>query len=514
MSSNQSRATSELGRPGETHPSILSGTALNLLGSVAPLLAAVAAFPILNRYLGTERVGFLTLAWAVIGYLGLFDLGLGRALTKLVAERAQGAVRDTVPRLVWTAVALMLVLGVVAALAMALAAGWLVEKALRIPPDLQPDAIAAVRVLAVSVPFVITSAGLRGVLEGQSRFMVVNAVRAPMGIWLVAGPLLILPFGSRSLAWIATLLVIGRIAAWIAYAVGCTQGIPGLLARPRIDLGELAPLLRFGGWMTVTNVISPLLVYLDRFLLGSRVSLEAVAWYAMPWEMVTKILVVPGAVVTVLFPLFSGMAASRRTDAAGLYVDSVRTLAWTMFLPCFLVSLFAREGLTLWLGPDFAGHAYRVAQLMALGTLLNGVAHVPFALMQGAGRPDLTARIHLLELPVYIALMLWLTAEFGIAGTALAWTARVAIDLTILHVLARREVGLKKPPGALAWGVTGAGFALFAATLMPMPLAWRAALLSAAIVGMALVGRTLPIVREAHRKLGARLRGSGAIEGG
>ena len=59
----------------------------NLLGNGTPMLAALFAIPILIDGLGLERFGVLTLSWMVVGYFSLFDLGLGRALTKLVAEK-------------------------------------------------------------------------------------------------------------------------------------------------------------------------------------------------------------------------------------------------------------------------------------------------------------------------------------------------------------------------------------------------------------------------------------------
>src|SRR5260370_40800032 len=62
-------------------------TVWNLLGSGAPMIVAVVCIPILIRGLGKERFGVLTLAWALIGYASLFDLGLGRALTQLVARK-------------------------------------------------------------------------------------------------------------------------------------------------------------------------------------------------------------------------------------------------------------------------------------------------------------------------------------------------------------------------------------------------------------------------------------------
>ena len=70
----------------------------NLLGTGAPLLVAIVAIPLLIQGLGTARFGVLTLAWLVVGYFSLFDLGLGRALTKLVAEKLGKGQDDETPR--------------------------------------------------------------------------------------------------------------------------------------------------------------------------------------------------------------------------------------------------------------------------------------------------------------------------------------------------------------------------------------------------------------------------------
>ena len=77
----------------DKHANLIGGRRLvrnvfwNLLGTGAPLLVAIVAIPMLIEGMGTARFGVLTLAWMVVGYFSLFDLGLGRALTKLVAER-------------------------------------------------------------------------------------------------------------------------------------------------------------------------------------------------------------------------------------------------------------------------------------------------------------------------------------------------------------------------------------------------------------------------------------------
>src|SRR6266436_5464752 len=86
-------------------------TVWNLLGSGAPMVVAVFSIPILIQGLGKERFGILTLAWALVGYASLFDLGLGRALTQQVAEKLGTGKHDDIPVLVWTSLALMLALG-------------------------------------------------------------------------------------------------------------------------------------------------------------------------------------------------------------------------------------------------------------------------------------------------------------------------------------------------------------------------------------------------------------------
>jgi O-antigen/teichoic acid export membrane protein len=75
---------------------------------------------------------------------------------------------------------------------------------------------------------------------------------------------------------------------------------------------------------------------------------------------------------------------------------------------------------------------------LAVGVLINGLAHIPFVLVQGAGRADVTGKLHLLELPLYVALLWWLTATHGVIGAAWAWTARVTADGAALFAASAR----------------------------------------------------------------------------
>src|ERR1035437_153059 len=68
--------------------SIKKNTLWNLFGSAAPMVIGVAALPYIYHKISTERLGVLTIVWALIGYCSIFDFGLGRAITQRIAASA------------------------------------------------------------------------------------------------------------------------------------------------------------------------------------------------------------------------------------------------------------------------------------------------------------------------------------------------------------------------------------------------------------------------------------------
>src|SRR5579862_825136 len=115
-------------------------TVWNLIGNGAPLVVAFFCIPLLIKGLGTDRFGVLTLAWAVIGYATLFDLGLGRALTQLIAQKLGSGEEQDVPVLLWTSLLLLLALGVLATVGVFTLAPWLVDR-LHVPSALSHETL-------------------------------------------------------------------------------------------------------------------------------------------------------------------------------------------------------------------------------------------------------------------------------------------------------------------------------------------------------------------------------------
>ena len=461
-------------------------TVWNLTGNIAPLIVAVFCIPILIHRLGQDRFGVLTLAWALVGYASLFDIGLGRALTQLVARKLGAGEDHEVPSLVWTSLLLMLALGVFGAAVIFTISPWLVHVALKVPQALQSETLRAFYLLGLSIPLVISAAGLRGLLEAHQRFILVNALRVPLGVFTFVGPLLVLPF-SRSLVPVVGILVAGRFLGCLAHLWFCLRVVPELRRRVIWHGPSAGPLLRFGGWMTVTNIVGPLMVTLDRFLIAALISVAAVAYYATPYEMVTKLLLIPAAVVGVMFPAFSVSFVNDRGRAALLYGRSVKYVLLALFPIILLVIALAQNGLTLWLGADFAQHSTRVVQWIALGVLANSLALVPFSFVQGIGRPDLTAKLHLVELPFYLGMLFWLIRADGIEGAAIAWTTRTILDAVALFLMAKRFLPTGSPMAPKTKRLLAAASTILFLAVVPQHLGLKVAFLLLALVAFILV---------------------------
>lgn len=414
-------------------------TLINVVGIVLPLLVAAFAIPLLIQMLGTEKFGILSLAWVFTGYFNLFDLGLGRAVTQMISERLGSEQTDDLLSIFWTAQILMFSMGLIGMVIILIFAQNIVSGLFNIPSQLEQESLNTVRILSVIIPLVTSTTGLRGYLQAYQRFDLVNYIRIPFGAYVFVGPLVVASVFTTNLAFIGITLAVGRFIVWFCYLLACRHISPELTSAFEFRRKIIGPLVSYGGWMTVSNIVGPLMVYFDRFIVGGIISTAAVAYYTVPQEIVTKVLLVPNAFMSVLFPAFAFVSVQGANYLSKLLN---RSLAFNMLFVFPIVLLligFAYEGLFLWLGEEYAANGYRPLQWLAVGTFLNVIGIVPYALLQGVGRPDVTAKLHLVELPIYLGLVYFLTLQFGLSGTAFAWTFRIAFDtfglLLAVHIL-------------------------------------------------------------------------------
>jgi O-antigen/teichoic acid export membrane protein len=280
---------------------------------------------------------------------------------------------------------------------------------------------------------VAVSSSFLGVLEAAQRFDLVNTVGLPASVSAFVLPLLGL-MGGLGVPGIVALILISRLVTLAALVVFALRVFPEL-RRVSMTTNQLGRLTRYGGWVTVTSVVGPILTYLERFLVASLVSMAALSHYTASYEAVMRLLIVPISLTMSLFPAFSALAGTGARERLGaILMRSVKYVLLALAPLVLALVLFAEEILRIWLGSDFAAHSTVAMQILAVGLLVNSLAHPPYGLLQGIGRPDIPAKFHVLELGLYVPVAWFLVSRWGIAGAALAWTLRATVDAVLLFV--------------------------------------------------------------------------------
>jgi len=431
------------------HGSLLARNALlNLLGQGLPLIVAVVTTPFLIRGLGAERFGVLALAWTMLGYFNIFDLGLGRAVTKFVAEVLGKGDQRRVPTIVWTTVGVQAAFGILGGLVLVGLTPLLVERFLNIPQGLIDEARLSFHILALSVPTVLIANSFCGVLEAAQRFDLVNAVKAPFSAANFLLPLAGVLW-DWSLPGVVALLVASKALALLFFAWLCLKTIPLSSRQGALFQKEVVRLLfGFGKWVMVSNLVASIFLYLDRFLIGSLMTVTAVAYYTVPQEVIVRLLIIPMSLVMTLFPAFSTLRGiNNRRRIEKLFTHSVKSLFLIMGPLVMALIFFSREVLYLWLGEVFAEHSKIVLQALAVSALIQAIAQIPLALIQGLGYPQVITKIQLIVLPLYSVGAAFLIMRYGIVGAALAAAARALVQTLAYFRASRRILNI---PSALA----------------------------------------------------------------
>jgi O-antigen/teichoic acid export membrane protein len=399
----------------------------NLAGSLLPLLLSLLTVPLYLKLVGPDRYGVLAIAWLLLGYFGLFDLGLGRATSYRIAA-LRDAPAEARAATFWTAIAANVGLGLIGALALWAAAGWFFADIFKVDAAIRPEILAGVPYLALAVPIATLTGVLSGGLQGREQFLRTNSISVastalfqlfPLAVAWLYGPYLPILL----LAAIAARLV--AVAALWAFAhAELTRG-----HKLRIERARLKELLSFGGWVSVGALFGPLLVIADRFLIGAVLGAVAVTLYTIPFQLAQRLAIVPSALTTALFPRLSAAPEDEQRRLGGL---AFRTLSALLTAPVLVGVLAFGPFLELWVGETLGSQAAPIGRLLLVGYWANAFALLPYTRLQAKGRPDLVTKMLIAQVPPYLPALYLMMEAYGLIGCAIVFVIRCTVDFFLL----------------------------------------------------------------------------------
>jgi O-antigen/teichoic acid export membrane protein len=455
--------------------SIKRNTLINLTGAVAPMILSLVIVPSYLRLVGEARFGVLVLVWLFVGYFEFFDFGIGKATANHMARLREAPVAERAAAF-WTGALCNGMLGLLGGVALLVAVHYGANAYFsdKLPHELEDEIRMALPWMALAVPVGTISAIGVAALEARERFLPLNALQFLVTVLTQLSPLLVAWWWGPALNGLIAAAVLSRVVADVPLLLACQRYVP-LRGRPRFRRSLAGPLFRYGGWVTVTAIIGPVLVSVDRFLIGSQIGLSAVTHYTVPYNLVTKLQILPGSVVRTLFPRFSLLEWDECLSIARQAVSSLAAIT----LPLTVAAIVVMEPfLRVWIDAGFAEIAAPVGEILLIGVWVNSLAWVPAVMLQGQGRPAIVAKFHALEVIPYVAI-LWIgMAWSGVQGAAWAWVLRVGIDALLMFWAS----GLWRRAYPVLW----TGMALIALVQLAVHLTAKMPLIHG-IVGIAVV---------------------------
>ncbi|RQW28144.1 flippase [Rhodobacteraceae bacterium CH30] len=407
--------------------SILRNSAWNIAGFIIPSVVAIPSLGIMARELGVERFGIFMIAFAIIGYASIFDAGLSRAVIREISIHRNNPTEQS--RIIGTSLLTISILGLIGS-ATLFSIADLFPHILNTTKQYHHEVISSIKILSTAIPIFLATMIWTAHLEGLERFKNINLQKIASTTLIAGLPVLALQ-SAPTLENAILGLVIARLAtATLAFLMSkiALNGEP--LAVNKITFHRL---IKFGGWITVSNIISPIMVYFDRFIISNTLGASKVGYYAAPSEAISKLLAIPGAIARALFPRLSSTSNNKSLHQSGALAIFI------ICLPiCMIIFFGAEKIIELWLGNKYIDQSTTILKILSIGFLFNAMAQIPFTSLQSKGRSKTTALVHACEVGPYLATLLYLTNTLGLNGAAIAWSLRTAVDFTVLTILAKK----------------------------------------------------------------------------
>ncbi len=417
---------------------VIKNSFLNLCGVLIPAGIMFPFFGYFSRCLTIEEFGIFSISFGLLGYSSLFDAGLSRAVVRLLTIKEN--IKSSESLIIGTAAVVVTALGMVATI-LALFYADSLTRVLNISQPLQGQSIFAFQILSLAVMPMLLNLVFTAKLEAYEDFSVFNQLRIINAI-ISALPSVFLSFLPSS-AFIGAVIgiTVGRYITLFITIYKCYTFHE--LSSLRFSKDALNKLLSFGGWISISNIVSPIMVYFDRFILSSVMGAGKVAFYSLPAEFVTRLNIIPSSVLRAAFPALSKLNGSANVVYNDLYkqVKFYYILCATVTIPILI--LLSDYIVLLWLGEKYLTTSTFILRVLLVGYYFNCLSQLPILYLQSQGITKTIAYLHMAEVIPYLCVLYFFIDSWGVHGAAYAWCMRVIIDNFALTWLSYQHKKMK-----------------------------------------------------------------------
>lgn len=442
----------------------------NLLANVAGFgwaaLMGVVCIPLYIKLMGIEAFGLVGFYILLQVAMQLLDFGLSPTMNREMArysvqpERA-GEARDFVRTLELGYWLMGILIGAAVVVAAPyIAAHWI--KAGAIPVD---DIRHSVMMMGVLAALQWPISFYQGGLLGLQRQVLLNGITITMATLGSGGAVLVLLWISPTITTYFSWQIAVSAVHVISITVFLWRSLPAVGRSPRFDPALFRNIRRFATGMSVITLSALILTQMDKVILARLLSLEMFGYYTLAGVIGNGLYMLITPVFNSIFPRFSALALrGEENELKELYHQGTQLMAVLVLPVAAVIALFSFDILLLWTGSvETALNTSPIVSVLVIGSALNGLMHLPYALQISHGWTRIGICINTGFILVLVPSIIVITRYYGAVGAASVWVmlnaVYMAIGVPLTHLrLLRGE--------ALRWFVKDVGLPMAAVGLV------------------------------------------------
>lgn len=411
---------------------VLKNICINLVGLVLPTFVSLVTVPAYIRLLGVDRYGVISLVWALIGYFSVLDLGMSLATENQIAK-ARANQDGRISEVFWSAFWLNLATGVVGGVVIYFGSYFYTTAVLHLEPQFEREVLSSLPWLALAIPVANVAWVFAGAITAVERFRIFN-INQTLGIFLFQ----LLPLGcAYAIAPTLSVVLPAAVCARIVGAIALGASTIHALGIKKIEpprRAVVAGLFGYGRWAVLLSGVGMVSDTLDRVLVGSLLGARFVTFYTVPQNLVTRMNLLPDAMMRTLFPRLSSLGGAQADQMAR------NALAFLngVFTPCVVCALFLLGPfLSLWISPAFAAQSVTVGRILIIGVWLGGQSSLLKILMLAQAGQASVAKLGVVIAPVFLLVLWFGISHFGVLGASVVVALKSLLEYGLLIGFAR-----------------------------------------------------------------------------
>lgn len=380
---------------------LIANSLWNLSGYVAPSILSVVTMAFIGRTLDVSLFGVYTLLFAIIGYSSIFDGGMSRAVTREISINRNDLIECN--NILSTSLYFVLCLSIIFTMILIFSNDSIM--AFLNVKNIFTNIKYAFIFTYLCIPLFICNQIYNGIHEGYENFKILNYQKIFGGSLIATLPALFL-YITNKFEWIFIGLIVARIMSLFISIYSVKKYTD--LKLGNFSSSTFKQLLNFGGWITISSIVSPIMSYLDKFIVAKLLDSKNLAYYAAASEPILKFNIIPISIARSIFPR---LAADK---VSGIKKNAYILSSLTTIMLIIPLAINSRILFELWIGPQYSGITVDIFQLLLIGFYFNSIAQIPHASLQAKGFSKSVAILHLIEVLPYLSLIYYFTSTFGV----------------------------------------------------------------------------------------------------